>query len=172
GRGLPVRLTYLPGSALPTDVLRDGRVLFEATYPLGEGVTAELYTVYPDGSGVESYRCDHGASRHSGKQDAASDIVFVNQKGLGRFTSALAHEVQMEAPAGELADAIQSSDGRWIVSWRSESSGRYSLQEWNATAKTLHAIAVDAGSDLVEPVLVASRVVPNRFPSGLHDWDG
>ena len=40
--------------------LRDGRILFESGFPLGSGSTPELYLVYADGSGVESYRCDHG----------------------------------------------------------------------------------------------------------------
>ncbi len=53
-------LTYMPASAIPDDVLADGRILFEAGFPLGSGSTPELYLVYSDGSGVESYRCDHG----------------------------------------------------------------------------------------------------------------
>ena len=53
-------LTYMPASAIPADVLADGRILFEAAYPLGSGNTPELFLVYSDGSGVESYRCDHG----------------------------------------------------------------------------------------------------------------
>jgi len=53
-------LSYLPGSTIPDDVLLDGRILFEAGFPLGTGSTAELFLVYSDGSGVESYRCDHG----------------------------------------------------------------------------------------------------------------
>jgi hypothetical protein len=55
-------LTYMNASAVPADVLADGRILFEAGYPLGEGATPELFLVYSDGSGVESYRCDHGAN--------------------------------------------------------------------------------------------------------------
>jgi len=50
--GAPLQLTYGPGNHVASDVLRDGRILFEAAH--------ELYTVYSDGSGVESYRCDHG----------------------------------------------------------------------------------------------------------------
>jgi Hydrazine synthase alpha subunit middle domain len=173
GRGTPLRLTYAAGNALPTDVLHDGRILFEAAYPLGEGTTAELYTVYPDGSGLESYRCDHGDSRHSGKQDASGDIVFATDKGLARFTSALAHEVKIETPAGEFAgDTIQASGHAWVVSWRRNSTANYSLQEWNATAKSLKPIAAESGRDLVQPQLVSSREIPNRFPSALHDWDG
>ena len=36
--GAPLQLTYAPGNALATDVLRDGRILFEAAYPLGSGI--------------------------------------------------------------------------------------------------------------------------------------
>ena len=35
--GKPLPLTYGPANFLPTDVLRDGRILFEAAYPLGSG---------------------------------------------------------------------------------------------------------------------------------------
>jgi hypothetical protein len=171
-RGAAVDLTNIPGNALPTDVLHDGRILFEAAYPLGEGATAEIYTMYPDGSGVEAYRCDHGDSRYEGKQDAAGDIVFVNQKGLGRFTSAFAHELQVSAPAGQFADAVQGHDGRWIVSWRNEPNSRYSLQHWAAATKGLMPMASAADRDLVQPVIVGPREIPNRFPSALHDWDG
>ena len=60
GGGKVLPLTYISANSLPTDVLRDGRILFEAGYPLGTDRSPELYTVYSDGSGVESYRCDHG----------------------------------------------------------------------------------------------------------------
>ena len=40
---------------------------FESDYPLGVGGIPEIYTVYSDGSGVESYRCDHGPARHSAR---------------------------------------------------------------------------------------------------------
>ena len=58
--GKPLPLTYGPANFLPADVLRDGRILFESAYPLGAETASEIFTVYSDGSGVESYRCDHG----------------------------------------------------------------------------------------------------------------
>src|SRR5208337_1182747 len=64
-------LTYMPASALPANVLADGRILFEAGFPLGSGSTPEMYLVYADGSGVESYRCDHGRARWGGSQLAS-----------------------------------------------------------------------------------------------------
>lgn len=41
-------LTYVPGNQIVSDVLRDGRVLFEGSHPAG---IRDLYTVYTDGSG-------------------------------------------------------------------------------------------------------------------------
>ena len=37
-------LSYLPASAIPEDVLLDGRILFQAGFPLGTGSTCLLYT--------------------------------------------------------------------------------------------------------------------------------
>jgi len=171
--GGTLRLTYAPSDAMPTDVLRDGRILFEAAFPLGEGKQAELYTVYSDGSGVESYRCDHGTSRYAGQQAASGDVMFAHEAGMGRFTSALAHEAGVVAPVGEYAgEMVEASEGRWIVPWRSDSAKHFSLQEWSTTTRGLRLIAADAKTDLVEPRIVKAREVPNRHPSGLHDWDG
>ena len=79
-------LTYMQASAFPTDVLKDGRILFESGFPLGTGATPELYLVYADGSGVESVRCDHGRARWGGTQLASGDVVFTHGTSLARFT--------------------------------------------------------------------------------------
>jgi hypothetical protein len=44
------------------------------------------------------------------------------------------------------------------------------LQEWDSTANSLVPIVATSDADLVEPVLVQPRAVPNQHPSGLHDW--
>jgi hydrazine synthase alpha subunit-like protein len=168
----PVQLTYAPGNALPTDVLRDGRILFEASYPLGAGAWPEVYTVYSDGSGVEAYRCDHGARRQAGKQMVSGDIVFASGNGIGRFTSALAHEVAMKAPAGEFAGDIAAvSANDYLVAWRRDAETRYSVQLWNPETNTLAPQIASSDADAVQPVLVAPRPLPKQHPSGLHDWD-
>ncbi len=102
-----LRLTYLPGNFIPDDVLYDGRVLFESGFPLGAGTTPEMYMVYPDGSGVESVRCDHGhaeksGGREHGRQMASGDVVFTEGRRLARFTSALADESPIGSPAAIL----------------------------------------------------------------------
>jgi len=167
-----VELTYLAGSAVPADVLADGRILFEAGFPFGTGRgTAELFLVYSDGSGVESYRCDLGAARWGGKQLASGDVVFTHGGRLARFSSPLAHEAAVRAPQGEYAGAIaEMAAGEWLVSERASAAGHYALRVWKPGAASLGTVLAASGKDVVEPVVVAARKRPNRHPSGLHDW--
>lgn len=165
-------LTYTRGSAFPAGVLRDGRILFEAGYPLGEGATPELYLVYADGSGVESVRCDHGRARWGGAQLASGDIVFTHGGSLARFTSPLAHEAPIAAPRANYAGAIaEAASGAWIVSARTAQDAHYVIKAWQPGAAAMRTVFAERGQDIVEPVLVAPRPRPNRHPSGLHPWD-
>ncbi len=165
-------LTYIRGNAFPADVLHDGRILFEAGYPLGAGSTPELYLVYADGSGVESVRCDHGHSRWGGAQFASGDVVFTQGTSLARFTSPLAHQVPVAAPRANYAGAIaETASGVWLVSARAAADAHYVIKTWQPGSATLHAVIAQSGADLVEPVLIAPRPRPNRHPSGLHPWD-
>jgi len=171
GPGL-LPLTYTQASALPVDVLADGRILFEAEYPLGAGATAELYLVYADGSGVESYRCDHGKSRWGGKQLSNGDVVFTHGSSLARFTSPLATESAVNAPRGEYAGAIaELPSGAWLLSARAGAGGHYALDLWKpGSSSTLRTVLSISGEDIAEPILVTPRATPKRHPSGLHDW--
>ena len=167
-----LRLSYMQASAFPADVLADGRILFEAGFPLGSGSTPELYLVYADGSGVESYRCDHGKARWGGKQMANGDVVFSHGASLARFTSPLAHEQPVIAPHAEYAGAIaETASGEWLVSARAGAGAHYALKLWKPGSPALQTVLTLAGENLVEPVLVAPRARPRRHPSGLHPWN-
>ena len=109
--GKPDVLTHAPGWYLTDDILRDGRILFEWD--------GELFTVYPDGTGVESMRCDHGPQRSSGRQVSSGDVVFSVAGGLARFRSALAVQDKL-APANlEIAGPVaEMSPDRWLVAAR------------------------------------------------------
>ena len=170
-----IQITFLPGSAIPADVLADGRILFEAGFPLGSNSeghpTAELFLVYSDGSGVESYRCDHGSARWGGKQLTSGDVVFTHGATLVRFTSPLAHEAPIAAPHADFAGAIaETASGEWLVSARANASARFALKFWKPGTPGLISLLAEPGKDIVEPVLVTPRHRPNRHPSGLHDW--
>jgi hypothetical protein len=169
GKAFP--LTYGPGNFLPTDVLHDGRILFEAAYPLGTDRTPELYTVYSDGSGFESYRCDHGSARYAGKQIVSGDIAFTSGAGLGRFTSARAQEINIPAPAGEYGgDIAETPSGDWLIAWRADAKSRFEVKRWKPGENRLLPVAAEPDSNAIQPTLVEERRVPNRHPSGLHDW--
>ena len=164
-------LTYMNASALPVDVLRDGRILFEAGFPLGAGATPELFLVYSDGSGVESYRCDHGSARWGGHQLNSGDVVFTHGATLARFTSLLAAEARIAAPRAQYAGGMaETQSGAWLLSARGVADSHFALKLLPPGAATLEAVLTDEAENLVEPVLVAPRPTPNRHPSALHDW--
>ncbi len=165
-------LAYVGRSAFPVDVLHDGRILFEAGYPLGTGSTPELYLVYADGSGVESVRCDHGSARWGGTQLTSGDVIFTHGTSLARFTSSLAHEEPVAAPRGIYAGGIaETPSGAWLLSMRAAKDARYVIRNWQPGSAQMQTVLVQSGMDLVEPVMVAPRNRPSRHPSGLHPWD-
>jgi len=171
-------LTYIRGNAFPTGVLHDGRILFESGFPLGSGSTPEIYLVYADGSGVESYRCDHGRARWGAQQIASGDVVFTHGASLARFTSPLAHEDPIAAPPAQYAGAIvETNSGAWLVSARTANGAHYAISQWDRGALSsshgakLETVLAINGMDLVDPVVVAAHERPNRHPSGLHPWN-
>lgn len=169
--GKPLPLTYGPANFLPTEVLRDGRILFQAAYPLGGDISPEIYAVYSDGSGMESYRCDHGKKRSAGKQVGSGDIVFATDAGLARFTSSRAQEVELTVPAGDYAgDVAEIASGDWLLSWRADAKTHFQLMDWTPGASVLRPVVSEPAADVIQPVLIATRAVPKRHPSGLHDW--
>jgi hypothetical protein len=169
-------LTYVAASALPETVLADGRILFQAGFPLGTGLdhgaVPELFLVYSDGSGVESYRCDHGVPRWGGTQLTSGDVVFTHGSRLARFTSPLATEAPIAAPRADYAGAmVETNSGQWLMSARRGAGSQYELVQWKPGAPSLENVLSRRGVDLVEPVLLAPRKRPNRHPSALHPWD-
>lgn len=164
-------LTYTPSNALPTDVLRDGRILFESAYPLGTDGTPEIYTVYSDGSGVESYRCDHGPARYAARQHSSGDTVFATSRALAKFTSARAQQLRIVSPAGEYAGEIaETATSEWLLAWRPDARTPYRLVRWKTGASYLQEVLAEPDGNVLQPVVLAARTTPNRHPSGLHDW--
>ena len=162
--GKPGRLTFVPGRYLTDQVLADGRILFEAD--LGSG-RREIYTVYPDGTGVESLRCDHGRDRGEARQIASGDYIFRSGNRLARFTSALAEQVDVVQPDAEGVGPIaEIGEGLWLVSLRRQ-DGRLGLYRWDAAERQTMLLEKLASASAVEPVIVAARTAPREFPSGL-----
>ena len=157
--GQPQRLTFAPGRYVTQDVLRDGRILFESA--------GELFTVYPDGTGVESLRCDHGPHRADARQIASGDVIFSVGAKLARFSSAFAVQADVAQPAGDVAGPIaEIAPGKWLVSLR-KSGGPFGLYTWTREGGRLDPIGTPAGANAIQPVLLRSRVPAKEFPSGL-----
>ncbi|HEY3839674.1 MAG TPA: hypothetical protein VGL72_24050, partial [Bryobacteraceae bacterium] len=159
--GVPDVLTHVPGRYLTNDVLRDGRILFEWR--------GDLFTVYPDGTGVEALRCDHGPQRSGGRQGSSGDILFDTTGGLGRFVSALAQQVSFPAPRLEIAGPLaELPSGHWLAAARTRTGGAYGI--YQAEDPTLHdarPLEFPPGLNAIQPMVVASRMPPRDFPSGL-----
>jgi hypothetical protein len=172
--GTPLRLTYGPGDHLVTGVLRDGRVLFEAPHGALGGGARDLFTVYSDGTGVETYRCDHTHDRRGARQLASGNLVFETTGGkLAYFTSPRAVEVPLELPSGEFsAPVAELPGGDWLVAYRRTPGVPFGLYRWRPGSGTPVNVAVFPGANAVQPVVVAARPTPRRHPTALGQRDG
>src|SRR5436305_2478512 len=146
-----VRLTFTPGDHLATDVLRDGRILFEAPHPGSKG--RDLYTVYLDGSGVETYRCDHRHDRSAAIETSSGDIIFTSNGLLSRFTSARAVEVELPPVNGEFAGRpAEIAPGELLAGFRPDPAQPYGIYRWMWGQGAPEKVLVVAGSEAVQPV--------------------
>ena len=171
--GAPLRLTYGVGDHIASDVLLDGRVLFDAPHPGLRPGTRDVYTVYSDGSGVETVRCDHGPDRHAARQLASGDFIFQTGARLARFTSARAVQLEAPLPKGEFAGPIAEIDpGEWLASYRPGPASRFALYQVKSGQAVPEKLAAAAHGDALDPVLVRPHAVPKRHPSGLGDRNG
>jgi Hydrazine synthase alpha subunit middle domain len=151
-------LTHVPGRYLTDDVLYDGRILFESR--------GELFTVYPDGTGVESLRCDHGPQRAGARQVSSRDVIFTVDGSLARYTSARAVQQSVAPTDLEVAGPVaEVTPDRWLVAARPRSGGAYAIYQAALPAGSLESVESPHGASAVEPVIVAERVRARDFPS-------
>ncbi len=152
-------LTPFPGRYLTDDILHDGRILFE-----WEG---ELFTIYPDGTGVESIRCDHGPKRSGGRQVSSGDLIFSVDGGLARFTSALTTQQKLRPAGLEIVGPVaEISRERWLVAAR-KGPGLYAIYQAGPTLPRLDRVESSGSFNAVEPAIISAKVPPREFPSAL-----
>jgi hypothetical protein len=171
GRVNPVRLTWLNGDFFPDFVMRDGRVLFEAAFPFAPSTARDLYTVYTDGSGVETRRCEHGPDRHSASELASGDLIFQTGDGLARFTSARAGQVEIPLPRGQYVGPVAETEGgEWLATYRASAQDAYWICRFAPQAKSQPIKVV--GPNAFQPVPIRVSTPPPNHPSSLGNRVG
>jgi hypothetical protein len=166
-----LRLTYAPGDYLATAVLRDGRILFEGPHPGAAG--RDLFTVYLDGSGVETYRCDHRHDRTAGFESASGDILFNVAGRLARFTSARAVEIETPAAPGEFAGRMaEIAPGEMLAAFRPVAGQPFGIFLWRQGERIPEKVFAAEAGDAVQPTLIRSHEIPKRHPSALGNREG
>jgi hypothetical protein len=153
--GAPAQITFSSVPALPAALLRDGRILFEA---------GDLFAVHSDGSGVESYRCDHGPARVAAAQLSSGDVVFQIPGGLARFSSPRAVQLDVPLPPGEYSGPVAELNGRWLAACR---AGICSIAPGSSEPP-----AIVVSGSAWQPVPIERRPVPPYHPSSLGEAEG
>ena len=106
GGGKPLPLTYGPANFLPTDVLRDGRILFEAAYPHSEPAPfLKSIPSIPMAAASNPIAAITAKLAILVRQVALATLFLLRNHGLARFTSA-------QGPAGP------DLRPRWRIRWR------------------------------------------------------
>jgi hypothetical protein len=88
-------ITFGPGAFQVEEVLRDGRILLSASYPLQSPASAfrshELYTVQPDGTGLRAlrYHPDDGTQRGHPEELASGSLLYVATSKADALTGVL-----------------------------------------------------------------------------------
>jgi hypothetical protein len=165
-------VTFGPGDWWLETVLRDGRILASANSPLADAAGNRLlYTVRPDGTGLESFRCEHNTSVVRGDVSELEDGSVVFTEGSGALMivrrGALREERIGAAGISYKTPAVANGAGI-MVATKPAKAARYQLATvasgGHGVARTIYS---DPQFDSVAPVAVQARPVPKRFWSNL-----
>jgi Hydrazine synthase alpha subunit middle domain len=175
GRGQysPKKLTFAPDHYLTNDVLRDGRILFEAARWSAGGFHRALMTVYPDGTGVAALREDSGYDRHDARELASGEIVFQSADCIMQFKGSDLTESEVESKNSAFcsirAPIADIEPNLWVVSRFGTPSDVYQSlflkQVGRAGWRRLLSLPHE---NVLQPAIVGARAVPRLFPSGLQ----
>ena len=175
------RITVGPGGWRVETVLRDGRVVASATSPLtesaGDSRARLFYTLRPDGTALDSLRCEHKemAVRSEASELEDGSFVFVKSSKDGEYGGALTEIQQGDLNENELrqrnerySSPQQISGESLIVARKSNSAAKpdskFELYAFDLKQKTLsQKIYGDEKLNSIQAVPVVKRATPNRF---------
>jgi len=168
-------------------VLRDGRLVASAPWPLVGFQQASgsrmLYTLRPDGTALESFRCEHNELQTQEDAEELTDGSLVIVRKMLAGTSAGGELIQIRqgspggVPLGSLRALYQSarqlSESELVVAKQTitptNSSGRFDLYLFHLKTATLAGrLYSDPQLSSIQPVLVAPHTVPKRYWNALN----
>jgi hypothetical protein len=175
------RITFGPAAFKLETVLRDGRIVASAPWPLYQDTPERiLYTLRPDGTALDSLRCEHGDDNiqadaielNNGavvfvrtKESAAGGELMQLQSGSAAAAPfAVGHSALYESPrqlsASELLVARASGGS-------SKSQPKFDLYTLRTTGALGERIFADAKLSSIQPLPVLPHDVPKHFWSTL-----
>jgi Hydrazine synthase alpha subunit middle domain len=168
-------------------VLKDGRIVASAPWPLAEteqgGSSRLLYTLRPDGTALESFRCEHAEKAVQTDAEELQDgsLIFVRKSLAGNSTSGELVRIQQGTPAGVPLGARQAiyqsprqlSDQDLVVAKEvtgvANSSRRFDLYLFHLRTGTLgERLYADPQLSGVQPVPVKPHMTPKHYWNTLN----
>jgi Hydrazine synthase alpha subunit middle domain len=162
-------------------VLRDGRIVASAPWPLsGTGVNGGarmLYTLRPDGTALESFRCEHKEKANQTDAEELGDgsLIFVREAldgssvggELARISQGDLRGSLLGAGANVYASPRQVSAAELVVAKQlAGSAAKFDLYLFNLKTGALGGrVYADPRLSSIQPVAVVPRTAPK------HYWD-
>jgi hypothetical protein len=180
------RITFGTAPFQLETVLLDGRIVASAPWPLigaeGGNGSRLLYTLRPDGTALESFRCEHGKAAI--QTDAAElqdgSLLFVRRIPAAASSGGELVRIQQGAPAGTLFGTRQAiyqsprqlSENELLVSKREDpanSAERFDLYTYHVKTATLgERLFADPQFSSIQAVPLAPHAVPKHYWSMLN----
>jgi hypothetical protein len=168
-------------------VLRDGRIVASAPWPLvgpeTSNSTRMLYTLRPDGTALESFRCEHTekAVQADAEELADGSLIFVREESTGssiggelvRIPQGNLHGTLLGGRAAVYESPRQVSEDDLVVARKSaaaaDSAARFDLYLLNLKSGTLgERVYADSQLSSIQPVAVARHSVPKHYWNTLN----
>jgi len=168
-------ITFGPGGWWLETVLRDGRMVASANAPLidvAPGNTNRLlYTLRPDGTGLESLRCEHNGRAVRGEASELEDgsIIYTETGGaLMLVRRGAVHEERIGTPGTSYHSPNALEHNAIVVARKAIPDQRYELSiimpSSTGQGRTIYS---SPKLDSLEPVAVIPRPTPIKFWSNL-----
>jgi len=168
-------ITFGPGDWWLETVLRDGRIVASANAPLNDaapgGANRLLYTMRPDGTGLESLRCEHGGRSARGEAVELEDgsVIFTeNYSALAIVKRGALHERRIGTAGNSYRSPSALQGDAVVVARKAVTEPRYELSVISGDGiggpRTIYS---DPKFESLQPVAVRARPAPKRFWSNL-----